>query len=226
MTDIDTGEPIVGVTVEASPHDSAYVRAVTDGQGLYELAGVPKKKRHHLEALPPANEPYFKRRLMVTEVGEGLEPTQLNIQLKRGKWIQGRVTNKVTGAPEKANVFFRPYLDNPVAEEYPSMVKGVMTHLDGTVGVRTDDDGSFRVPAISGRGILAAVASQPGYCVGIGRDKLASDRFGSEGNQFVNTYDPIQQTPSTSCRKSTCPSKATSIRRICSWTLASSFHFN
>ncbi len=72
---------------------------------------------------------------------------------KRGVWIEGKITDKVTGQPLQGGVEYVPLYSNPNRLDYPG-VYAVLFHF-GTV----KEDGSYRVVGLPGPGM-------PGTCAG------------------------------------------------------------
>src|SRR5262249_21163949 len=104
VRDQDTGRPIAGAVVETyqlagRPHaGEPSVRAVTARDGRYRLTGLPKEDGHPLRAARPAGQPYLTAERRVAD-SPGLEPVTVDFELKRGVWLSGKVTDKVTGKP-------------------------------------------------------------------------------------------------------------------------------
>jgi uncharacterized protein (DUF1501 family) len=63
--------------------------------------------------MPNLDQPYFGSEVDIPQTA-GLDPVTLDIKLKRGLWITGRVTDKVTGKPVSAVVH---YFLNPVMRD-------------------------------------------------------------------------------------------------------------
>jgi len=92
----------------------------------------------------------------------GLEPIHVDVTLKRGVWVEGKVTDRANGRPVKAIVQYYPFRDNPHLKECPDA-----SFLDNNVSDETefptDIDGTFRVVALPGGGILTVRTREPGY---------------------------------------------------------------
>ena len=179
--DADTGEPLVGVHVglmqyaESLLDVGGFLSAVTDADGRFALEGVPKPtdrdRSHRLCVLSGPNHPYFRTDVSVPK-REGLAPVTCDIELKRGIWLTGRVTDQQTAEPVRALVSYYPFLSNPHAQHYQNFVAG-RTSLGHDDHYATADDGTFRLPAIRGRGIVSVVARDPAcYRVGEGVDAI------------------------------------------------------
>src|SRR6476469_1549730 len=121
VTDAATGEPLAGVSVESWRFAGStfigerHIRTTSDEQGRFRLVGMPKGKKNEILAVPNDEQPYF---MNVVEVPDdpGLEPAKVKLELHRGIWITGRVTNQTTGKPVvMAQLYYLPFLDNDFA---------------------------------------------------------------------------------------------------------------
>lgn len=111
VKDFKTGEPIPDVTVfverlfretSSSPNhlrlDVGHIRATTDAQGRYRLIGIPPGGKHVLNAVPPTTEPW----LIASQefsVSPDVAESTVDIQVFRGMWLEGRVTDATSGEP-------------------------------------------------------------------------------------------------------------------------------
>jgi hypothetical protein len=71
--------------------------------------------------------------------------------LRRGIWIQGKITDKVTGSPVRAGVEYFSRFSNPNLRDYPGF-DGAIRFFDG---VLAKEDGSYRVVGLPGPGLVA-----------------------------------------------------------------------
>jgi hypothetical protein len=122
----------------------------TDAEGRYRLAGLSRpsaRVTRGVEFVPPAGQPYLAAALSppAPELGK---PVRLDVGLKRGILVKGRVTDKATGRPVQAVVEYFAFTDNPNLRD----VKRAWSWQ--VVSSRTD--GSFALAALPGRGIVAA----------------------------------------------------------------------
>ncbi len=113
VRDKDTKKPIAGFTIrshsfEAHPNEFEMidtVRTTTDAEGRYRLIGMPNDKRYRIVAVPPTDQPYVPSTRKVPHVralfanDTRWDAVTLDFELKRGVWITGKVTDKVTGQP-------------------------------------------------------------------------------------------------------------------------------
>ncbi len=161
VRDRDTKKPLAGVTVRSYARaigPSALegfdiVRTTTDAQGRYRLVGMPKGEGYKIVAIPDGDRPYLAIHKDVPD-SPGLAPVTVDFELKRGVWIEGKITDKVTGKPLKGSVEYFSLYSNPNLRDYPG--------FDGTLisGHRvggTKEDGSYRVVGLPGPGLVAVV---------------------------------------------------------------------
>jgi RNA polymerase sigma factor (sigma-70 family) len=157
VRDQDTGKALAGVGVRY-PIDYNAARfgwadeeltTTTDAAGQYRLAGVsrPSPYAHHVDFAPPAGQPYLAAVLSPPESKLG-QPVRLDVGLKQGVLVKGRVTDKVTGRPVQAVVAYFAFADNPNVEK--------VKHGWSSRVVSSKKDGSFTLAALPGRGIVAA----------------------------------------------------------------------
>ena len=125
VRDQETGKPLAGIMVrgERSLSDSTnvYVQSISDVQGTFRLIGLPRGNEGAVVAVPPCDFevygsldadmkvppheelPYLRARVAVAE-GPGDGPLRLDIRMKRGVWVTGRVIEKATGKPARGLV--------------------------------------------------------------------------------------------------------------------------
>jgi RNA polymerase sigma factor (sigma-70 family) len=155
VRDRDTNKPLAGVTVESNRlangemPDRNIVRTTTDAKGRYRLTGMPKGKGNIIRLVPGDDQPYPSVHAEVPDT-PGLDPVTVDFELKRGIWVEGKLTDKVTGKSVKAYVDYFALHDNPNLRDHPG--------FDGTVpplwGVATKADGSYRVVGLPGPGLI------------------------------------------------------------------------
>jgi RNA polymerase sigma factor (sigma-70 family) len=198
VRDKDTREPLAGVTIQSRIAsalylpDRQYLRTTTDAKGNYRLVGLPKhaapplygearRGGHVIQVVPPAGKPYLPS-VKETSTTTGLDPLQMDFELKRGIEIRGRVTDKATGKPVQAQVDYFAFTTNPHLREAPGF-RG-----SGHVSAFTAKDGSFKLVGLPGPGIIAAKAGRTNvfgspdegrYVAGSGADEIKGPRQGS-----------------------------------------------
>jgi RNA polymerase sigma factor (sigma-70 family) len=175
----DTGKPLAGVTIRTMLdsaygfHDkNHYIRTTTDAAGNYRIVGLPRRAGHYLWVAPAPGQPYLPAPRKTAGVSAGVNPLRVDFELKRGVLIRGRVTDKGTGQPVPAVVEYFAFEDNP---HYKA--GGVL--WGNSFQARTASDGSFMLPGLPGRGLLAAKASfgeffhfEQQYLMNVGADKI------------------------------------------------------
>jgi RNA polymerase sigma factor (sigma-70 family) len=186
VRDKDSGKPLAGVTVRSHRVAGAYdvnglVRTTTDKEGRYRLVGLPKGAGNELIAeaygrLPRAEDLPYLPAIRRVEATPGLEPVTVDLALKRGIWVIGRVIDKATGRPVPAVFDYFCFLDHPLAAELPRLGRSPMDW--------TQRDGSFRTVVLPGRGLIAVLAWVDNYRRGVGADQF-KDKL--KGGQFLST---------------------------------------
>jgi len=178
VRDQDTGKPLTGVMVRGdrslSDSTSAYVQAISGARGRYRLVGLPRGKEGNVVAVPPSDFPvygsrkadlkvppdeqlpYLRARVAV-EDERGTGPLQLDINMKRGVWVTGRLIDKATGKPARGQVEYFVYTDNPYLKDVPSFRWSMIgPHF-------IFKDGEFHFVAFPGPGVLAARGDDDRY---------------------------------------------------------------
>ena len=147
----------------------------TDAQGRYLLTGMPKGEGNKIRLIPGKDQPYVSVHALVPD-GPGLEPVTVDFELKRGLWIEGKITDKVTGKPVRGHVEYYAFNSNPnLKTDYPGFSGS------GYNMVRVNEDGSYRTVGLPGPGLMA-VFHMDDYLLAPERD----DEFGVK-EEFLNT---------------------------------------
>ena len=124
VRDRDTGAPIAGAAIRS-------YRLADQDLGNYQIVGDPDRRggpvppdRHaagqgerglHLPARRPAVPAVAAEARELTADG----PLRVEFVLKRGVWVEGKVTDKVTGKPAWARIRYAAAKDNPHLAEAP-----------------------------------------------------------------------------------------------------------
>jgi RNA polymerase sigma factor (sigma-70 family) len=154
VRDRDTGKPLAGVRIDAETLSPV----ITDRQGKYRLDSLPDGYGERDDfgipvlAVPPANQPYligFKE----VKPRAGLQAVTVDFRLTRGVWVQGKVTDKVTGKPVRAYLQYHPALHNPHRKDAADFTRFPTRPAEL---YRTRPDGTFRVAALPGPGVVTA----------------------------------------------------------------------
>src|SRR5690606_15853228 len=102
------------------------VQTTTDAGGRYRLTGLsatgkdPLGNDNSIIVHPPDGEPYP---MVRSRVGDGslAEPTTIDVAMRRGVWIEGRVIDKATGEPVAASLDYLVFENDPHLQDYPSI---------------------------------------------------------------------------------------------------------
>ena len=152
VRDRETHQPLAGVAISGHAVGGHWedVRAVTDDQGRYHLAGLPKAGRYRLYAWPPEGRGYLP---VGAEAGggDGLEALRVDFELPHGVEVRGLVTDKRTGQPI-------PYVGFRYAPLQGNRHPGVSAYRFASVSQSADGEGRFRLFLPPGPGVIFAVA--------------------------------------------------------------------
>ncbi len=167
VRDKDTRKPLAGVTIRSlslkiGPSFSRsfdLVRTTTDAQGRYRLTGMPKREGNQIAAIPDRDQPYVRIHKDIPD-SPGLDPVTADIELNRGVWIGGKITDKVTGQPLRVAVEYFALQSNPSLRDFPGINA---TFWFDTAGVKSKEDGSYRLVGLPGPGLVAAYAPEYHY---------------------------------------------------------------
>ena len=173
VRDKDTGEPIAGVSVESyrfadgGVGNVRNVRATTDALGKFRLVGMPRGLGNEVYVIPPGDRPYFPTRQPLPDA-PGLGPIAVEFALKRGVWLRGRLADAATGRPARGSVSYHVAADNPHLADLPGF-REINLNGDYTFLTPAEADGTFRVAALPGRGLVVAEAGSQDY-LGVNED--------------------------------------------------------
>ena len=159
VRDRDTGRPVRGATIRCYSV-TGMATATSDAQGGFQIKGQPKGKESQLEVIVEG-QPYFK---IAKVIGDsiGIQPIQVDLLLKRGVWVEGRIANGATGKPVRAVVVYYPFRDNAYVKECPD-ASFFNNNVSDEAEFPTDADGHFRALALPGGGLLTVRTNGPGF---------------------------------------------------------------
>jgi beta-lactamase regulating signal transducer with metallopeptidase domain/protocatechuate 3,4-dioxygenase beta subunit len=195
VRDADSSAPIAGAVVSAEALSGSTLNIVgsitttTDAHGHYRLVGLPKEgtRGHMLSVYPPLDQPYFVTGRRETPASPGLDPVKLDIALKRGIWITGRVVDVATGKPVRTAIDYFPLLSNAHAREYPNFNPNITASIGIKTRYKTDREGKFRIVGLHGGGVVTAHTEDKSYRTGVGAEAIQ----GMTGQDQLLTYDRI-----------------------------------
>jgi RNA polymerase sigma factor (sigma-70 family) len=165
VRDHDTGKPLAGARVQFEPFLG---EATTDKDGKYRINSVPsfvsgrRSATIPVTALGPLEQPYLVA-IKELDLRGNRKEMALNFELKRGVWVKGRVTDKETGQPLKVEIEYYAFRDNPYLHEAPDFA-GFRMNFTGLF--QSKADGTFRIAALPGPGLIAASDHQGRYLAG------------------------------------------------------------
>lgn len=207
VTDDKTHAPLAGVSVQSqrlSGHPTPWdvkgvLRTTTDAQGRYRLKSIPVGAGNQIIALPADDRPYFQQ---TEELPGNIPPggqTKADIELHRGVWLTGKVTDQKTGMPVHARLQFNPFKSNLHAAEIPELAKlgGTMTSdWPRPFGSGSKHDGTYKIVATPGRSIIVVSFAEKAYRKGVGVDQLhlqrdQTDTFFDFSPELVNAVKEI-----------------------------------
>jgi RNA polymerase sigma factor (sigma-70 family) len=158
IRDRATGKPVAGAFVNGSAGGwwGNYVLTKTDKDGRYRIIGVAKAPTLHIRAGAPEQD-YLPGGKTVSD-SEGLGPVTLDLELTRGIRVRGRITDKVTGKPVPAALWYFPLADNKYFAAMPGKER---SNFEG-MGHRNEKDGSYSLLALPGPGVIQVRAEVEG----------------------------------------------------------------
>ena len=96
--------------------------------------------------MPGEDQPYLSVHALVPD-SPGLDPVTVDFELKRGIWIEGKITDKVTGKPvPDGYVAYFAMAGNPNVRDYPGFVGMHRVNLGRRKRKRTVRSGSLACP--------------------------------------------------------------------------------
>src|SRR5262249_6658580 len=125
----------------------------TDAEGRYTIHGMAAAKSNAVLFDTGPGRGYLHYYAAVDD-STGFAPVTLNVELQRGILIEGHLTDKDTGKPIRAHVWYRLLEKNDAIEKTPGyewLPWGAWADDDTA---RTDADGRYRVTVLPGRGLL------------------------------------------------------------------------
>jgi protocatechuate 3,4-dioxygenase beta subunit len=177
VRDKDTNKPLAGVTIQSEKighnpyHGEEFINTTTDAQGRYRLTGMPKGTGSIIMAVPSDDQPYFSSGAAVPDT-EGLDAVAVDFELKHGIWVEGKVTDQVTGKPiPGGSLEYYATADNPHLKDCPNFTRPAFR------GTPIREDGTYRALGLPGPGLIAVFPPRGHYL-------RAPDRDGEFGTKL------------------------------------------
>jgi RNA polymerase sigma factor (sigma-70 family) len=152
VTDAETGTPRAGVTVMLHRDGDAILpvplAVTTDADGSYEIRGARKAKTSdpvEVKSDPAAG--YLAAHARTPD-SPGYEPVTVDVRVRKGVVITGRVIDRGSGKGVPGVVWAGVLADNPFVKVFPEFSPSAI------VSEPTADDGTFRIVTIAGPVIL------------------------------------------------------------------------
>ena len=195
VTDAATGKPLVGVEVNVERtapglfQQGDFLATRTDKQGRYRIDGTPPGGGHQVKVNFALDQPYFPTEKEI-KAASGFGPITCDFALHRGRWITGKLTDRDSKSPVKgAMIEYLPLRDNQHAKDYSNYDPNITGHVPS--GRYTSSaDGSFRVLAIPGKGVLGAIALNQDEYIYMTLNKDTVPKNLIQANDYLTTYHP------------------------------------
>ena len=147
--DVDTGKPRAGVQVRLTRTDGDNLLqvapgATTDKDGRYEIHGAKKATSYMVEVEADTKAGYVQAQAHSGD-SSGYDPLTIDVKVKKGVVVTGRLLDKGTGKPVAGFVMAGIPEGNKSVKDYPEF----NSHSHFTMG-SADGEGRFRVVAIPG----------------------------------------------------------------------------
>ncbi len=198
VRDAKTGETLAGVRVVADKFagkDLSGLHAfevLSDAEGQYRLDGMPKGEGNAILAMPTDEQPYFMRVFSVP-TAPGFEAVKLDLELHRGIWLKGRLTDKVSGKPVHAQFHYLPWPDNPHIQGLPEFNHGYL--WGPQMRYESNREGEFKLVGLPGRGLVAAVCSNAPFPSGQRIGEIADLPPRDSFRKVVGIFAPTDEFP-------------------------------
>ncbi len=153
-----TGKPVAGAFVNGSAGGwwGNYILTKTDKDGRYRIIGVAKAPKLRIRAGAPEQD-YLPGGKAIGD-SEGLGPITLDLELTRGIRVCGHITDKATGKPVPAALWYFPLADNKYFAALPGKEEA---NFEG-MGFRNEKDGTYSLLALPGPGVIRVRAEVEG----------------------------------------------------------------
>ncbi|MDR3623314.1 MAG: carboxypeptidase regulatory-like domain-containing protein [Paludisphaera borealis] len=213
VKDAETGKPVAGVELRSYRFSGADQNAVmtlrtrSDGEGRFRMTGLPIGAGNVILLVPGEDQPYLLQEIPLPDQS-AKDPATVQVAVKKGIWIEGRLTEEGTGRPiSQARLYYLPFLTNTFVQGHPAFNNN--GEMDGNFYQDhnlTKADGSFRLVGLPGRAIVGAEVLE-GYGKGAGAEAIAG--MSGEGH-FATYLNPVEASRSwlTSMKEIDPPAEA------------------
>lgn len=199
VRDIETKEPLIDVPVATHgvygttmSHDG-FISTRTDAQGRYRIEGLPiapmgtKRYDGNELSVRPGRLPYIESDHFQVPASDGMSPIELNLELRRAVVAKGRLTEKGTGKPLVAEIYYAPFATNENCSKYSIYSSGIKSMLGNNSRYHSDADGYFQIPVIPGRGVIAAIVRDSSCITGYGAENIP-ELNNQKGRRFGDVF--------------------------------------
>ncbi|MCA9186228.1 MAG: M56 family metallopeptidase [Pirellulaceae bacterium] len=185
VTDIATGKPLPGVSVQVSVGYGGGISAITDALGRYRLNGMLAEQEWLVAFRAPSETRYLTRTLAVSPSESGAMTT-FDVQLAKGVLLKGRVVDLKTGEGVVAGVRTAPLPENEFVKQ-----PGFDNYLRSRVMESAGSDGTFEFAVPPGPQVLMVQAMGAGMKTINGQPVkiYKKGKFSSEELARVKLYD-------------------------------------
>ncbi|WP_165227493.1 carboxypeptidase regulatory-like domain-containing protein [Aquisphaera insulae] len=156
ITDAATKKPLAGITVGVTPmrkHGGMAIRTKTDANGRYRVSDK-EGESYWVHAYPSASSGYMSAQKGVMRWPAGEPELRIDLALRRGPVIRGKVADEDTGKP----------LANVSVQYQPTRKNSKVTRADDFRSpALTDADGRFAITGAAGPGVIGVEAPDKGY---------------------------------------------------------------
>ncbi|WP_406699753.1 sigma-70 family RNA polymerase sigma factor [Singulisphaera sp. Ch08] len=170
--DKDSGAPIAGLKIRAAVYDESSlidaegIEATTDAEGRYRLDGLPKAAAYRLFLEPGKGLPYLITTMKAPADTPAFEPVVFDFRLKRGIFVRGRVTDKVSGRPVVGYANYDAFADNPHLRDYAGLSPAHRQTAN------FDEQGRYELVALPGRGLIAVQDEESRFLPATGYEEI------------------------------------------------------
>jgi beta-lactamase regulating signal transducer with metallopeptidase domain len=159
IRDLDSGLPIAGATLQGAAFadkdflNYTAIETKSDGEGRFSLPGMPFGKGNEVVVLAPEDQPYLPAKFRLPEFGAS-NLARLDLALKRGVWLKGRVRDRTSGKPLEARVRYHAAVSNSHLNESPGFGDLQFGNNQDLGSQYTSEAGTYRIAVLPGPGLL------------------------------------------------------------------------